>query len=81
MISQTVVECVAIREKVHHGLSYSTVGVPNRRKAMLIHTDIATIRGYCTESASSLSLIRDAFLVLYAARLLLVLVDSAETAQ
>ena len=80
MIWQTVMKCVEIRKKVHHGLSYSTVGVPNRRKAMLIHTDIATIGGYCTESASSLSLIRDAFFVPYSARPQL-LVDSADPAQ
>ena len=80
MISQTVVKCVEIREKVYHELLRITLGTPNRRKAMLIHTDTATIDGYCTESALSLSLNRDAFFVLYAARLL-VLVDSAETAQ
>lgn len=79
MISQAVVKCVAIREKVYHELSYITLGAPNRRKAMFIHTDTATIDGYCTESALSLSLNRDTFFVLYAARLL-VLVDSAESA-
>ncbi len=47
---------------------------------MLIHTDIATIGGYCTETASSLSLIRDAFFVPYSARPQL-LVDSADPAQ
>jgi len=80
MISQTVMKCVEIREKVHRGLSYSTVGVPNRRKAILIHIDIATIGGYCTESASTLRLIRDAFFVPYSARPQL-LVDSADPAQ
>ncbi len=80
MISQTVVKCVAVREKVYQELLHIIFGAPNRGKAMLIHTDTATVDGYCTESALSLSLNRDAFLVLYAARLL-VLVDSAETAQ
>jgi hypothetical protein len=45
MISQTVVKCVEIREKVYHELLRITLGTPNRRKAMLIHTDIATIDG------------------------------------
>ena len=80
MTSQTVVKCVKICDKVYHELLHITLGAPNRRKAMLIHTDTATTYGKCTESALSLRLIRDAFFVLYAARLL-VLVDSAETAQ
>ena len=45
MISQTVVKCVAIREKVYHELLRITLGAPNRRKAMLIHTYAATIYG------------------------------------
>ena len=45
MISQTVVKCVAIREKVYHGVLHSTLGAPNRRKAMLIHTETATTDG------------------------------------
>ena len=80
MISKPVSKCVEIREKVYYELPRITLGAPNRRKAMLIHTDTATIYGKCTESALSLSLNRDAFLVLYAARLLM-LVESAETAQ
>ena len=45
MISQAVVKYVAIHEKVYHELSYITLGAPNRRKAMFIHTDTATIDG------------------------------------
>ena len=45
MISQTVVKCVEIREKVYHEPLHITLGAPNRRKAMLIHTDTVTIDG------------------------------------
>ena len=45
MTSQTVVKCVKICDKVYHELLHITLGAPNRRKAMLIHTDTATIYG------------------------------------
>ena len=45
MISQNVVKCVEIREKVYRELLHITLGAPNRRKAMLSHTDNATIDG------------------------------------
>ena len=45
MTSQTVVKCVEIRDKVYHELLQITLGAPNQRKAMLIHTDTATIDG------------------------------------
>ena len=45
MVPQTVVKCVEIREKVYNGLLRINLGTPNRRKAMLIHTDTATIDG------------------------------------
>ena len=45
MISQTVVKCAAICEKVYHELLHITFGAPNRGKAMLIHNDTATIDG------------------------------------
>ena len=45
MISQTVVECVAIREKAYHGLLHITFGAPKRGKAMLIHTDTSIVDG------------------------------------
>ena len=45
MISQTVVKCVAIREKAYHERLQITLGAPSRRKAMLIQTYAATIYG------------------------------------
>ena len=45
MTSHTVVNCVKICDKVYHELLDITLGAPNRRKAMLIHTDTATIDG------------------------------------
>ena len=45
MISKTVLKCVEIREKVYYELLHITLGAPNRRKAMFIHTDTATIDG------------------------------------
>jgi hypothetical protein len=45
MISQTVVKCVEIRDKVYHELLHITLGAPNRQKAMLTHTNTATIDG------------------------------------
>ena len=45
MISQTVVKCVEIRDKVYHEFLHITLGAPNRQKAMLIRTDTATIDG------------------------------------
>ena len=45
MISQTVVKCVEIREKVYHELLHIRLSAPNRRKAMLIQADTVTIDG------------------------------------
>ena len=45
MTSQTVVKCVKICDKVYQELLHITLGAPNRQKAMLTHTNTATIDG------------------------------------